>query len=75
MIQEQNEGDAGDEGLDGAAITALVFTFIGALLVLIFMGYVAITYWKPECTEWIKKQSIYRYLATVPIISRLCSKI
>ena len=58
LMQEQNEGDAGDEGLDGAAITALVFTFIGALLVMILMGYVAITYWKPYCTEWIKEQYI-----------------
>ena len=57
LIQEQNEGD--DEELDGAAITAIVFTFIAALLVLILMGYAAITYWKAECSEWIKKRYSY----------------
>ena len=49
LIEEQNEGD--DEGLDGASIAAIVLTFIGALLVVILMGYAAITFWKPEMTK------------------------
>ena len=57
LIQEQNEGN--DEELDGAAITALVFAFIAALLVLILMGHMAITYWKPEYSKWIKKRYSY----------------
>ena len=51
LIEEQNKGD--DERLNGASIAAIVLTFIGALLVVILMGYAAITFWKPEMTKWL----------------------